>query len=196
LRIAGVDEAGRGSWAGPVVAAAVIVAPGPTLRDLDDSKKLNAKRRERLWQQLVAGRALSWSACAVAAAEIDRANILQATLRAMSRCIARLRPVPDLILVDGNRLPEALPAPARALVRGDATSAAVAAASVVAKVLRDRIMVAWDRRYPGYGFARHKGYGSPAHRRALSDLGPCPLHRATFRPLAALDQGLLWSDPR
>jgi ribonuclease HII len=130
----------------------------------------------------------------VAAAEIDRTDVLKATLVAMARSVARLRPVPDLILIDGNRSPTNLPAPVRTLVRGDATSAAVAAASIVAKVLRDRIMVAWDRHYPGYGFARHKGYGSAAHRQALRRLGPCALHRSTFRPLTTLDQGLLWSD--
>jgi len=192
LRLAGVDEAGRGCWAGPVVAAAVVLDPVRQPADLNDSKQLTPRGRERLYTALVTGGAAAWTACAVSPVEIDRLNILRATLRAMSRAVARLRPVPDLILVDGNHLPVALPAPARAVVRGDATSAAIAAASIVAKVLRDRVMIAWDRRYPGYGFASHKGYGSAAHREALRELGPCPLHRRTYRPVASLDQGLLY----
>jgi ribonuclease HII len=194
LVVAGVDEAGRGSWAGPVVAAAVILAPGPALRGLDDSKRLDASAREVLHARLVQGRALAWSACAVAAPEIDRLNILRATLLAMTRAAFGLRSAPDLVLVDGNRLPERLPAPARAVVGGDGASACVAAASIVAKVLRDRIMCRWDRRFPGYDFASNKGYGSPAHRAALSRLGACPLHRRSYRPVAELEQGLLWHE--
>jgi ribonuclease HII len=191
--VAGVDEAGRGCWAGPVVAAAVILAPGPALRGLADSKRLSAPARERLFARLISGRALCWAARAVSPAVIDRVNILQATLLAMSRAVNGLAVVPELVLVDGDREPR-LAVPVRTVVRGDATSASVAAASVVAKVLRDRVMTAWDRRFPGYGFADHKGYGSSGHRRALRRLGPSPLHRSSYRPVASLDQGLLWEE--
>lgn len=193
LRLAGVDEAGRGSWAGPVVAAAVVLPDGWCPPELDDSKRLSPARREHLFAE-IAG-AAAWAACAVSPAEIDRHDILRATLAAMARAVARLPRSPELVLVDGLQLPP-LPCPGEALVRGDGRSAAVAAASVVAKVLRDRIMCAWDRRWPGYGFARHKGYGSPAHREALIRLGPCALHRRSYRPVAALGQGALWNDSR
>jgi len=190
LVLAGVDEAGRGCWAGPVVAAAVVLPPGWCPAGLDDSKKLTPRRRERLAAEIRGG-AVAWGACAVSAGEIDATDILRATLRAMARAVARLRPEPDLVLVDGNRLPD-LPVPAECLVRGDGTSAAVAAASVLAKVFRDRIMTAWERHHPGYGFADHKGYGAAAHREALRRLGPCPLHRLTYKPLVELDQGRLF----
>jgi len=189
--LCGVDEAGRGSWAGPVVAAAVILPPGWCPDGLDDSKRLAPERRVALYGELRAG-AVAWGACAVDARVIDSVNILAATLRAMAGAVARLRRRPDLVLVDGLQVPP-LPCAARALVKGDATSAAVAAASVMAKVLRDRVMVAWDRRYPGYGFAAHKGYGAPLPRAALARLGPCPLHRTTFRPVAACEQRRLWN---
>ena len=190
LVLGGVDEAGRGCWAGPVVAAAVVLPAGWSPAGLDDSKKLSPARREALYAEIRAG-ALAWAACAVSAAEIDQGNILRATLRAMSRAVARLRVTPDLLLVDGNQVP-AVPMPAEAVVRGDGTSAAVAAASIIAKVLRDRVMTAWERHYPGYGFASHKGYGAAAHREALELLGPCPLHRVTYEPLASRGQGRLF----
>ncbi len=190
LVLAGVDEAGRGCWAGPVVAAAVILPAGWCPDGLDDSKKLSPARREALCEAIRAS-ALSWGACAVSAGEIDATDILNATLRAMARAVSRLVPVPDLVLIDGNRLPD-LPVAAECVVRGDGTSAAVAAASVLAKVYRDRIMTAWDRHHPGYGFAAHKGYGAAAHHEALRRLGPCPLHRLTYKPVAALDQGSLF----
>ena len=182
VRVAGVDEAGRGCWAGPVVAAAVVLPPGWTHADLDDSKLLTAACREALFPLITAG-ALTWRACAVSSSEIDRLNVLEATLVAMARAVARLDPSPQLVLVDGRQLP-ALPCPGEAIVRGDGRSAVIAAASVVAKVLRDRIMRAWDRRLPGYGFAHNKGYGSREHRQALLQLGPTPLHRASYRPVA------------
>jgi ribonuclease HII len=188
--LAGVDEAGRGCWAGPVVAAAVILPDRWCPDGLDDSKNLTARQREVFCEQIQAS-ALSWGACAVSSVEIDRTNILRATLRAMAGAVARLNHRPDLVLVDGLQVPE-VPFPTEALVKGDATSAAVAAASVVAKVLRDRVMAAWDRRFPGYGFASHKGYGAAAHRQALVRLGPCPLHRFSYRPVAELDQGHLF----
>ncbi len=188
--LAGVDEAGRGCWAGPVVAAAVVLPDGWAPDGLDDSKKLSAARREALYAE-VRAHALAWHACAVSAAEIDRTDILRATLRAMSRSVAGLGVTPGLVLVDGTQLP-ALQVPAEALVRGDGTSAAVAAASIIAKVLRDRVMVAWDRRFPVYGFASHKGYGAAAHRAALDRLGPCPLHRLSYEPLASRGQARLF----
>jgi ribonuclease HII len=188
--LAGVDEAGRGCWAGPVVAAAVILPDRWCPAGLDDSKKLTAPQREVFYEQIQAS-ALTWGACAVSSVEIDRTNILRATLRAMAGAVARLNPRPDLILVDGLQVPD-VECPAEAVVRGDSTSASIAAASVVAKVLRDRVMTAWDVRFPGYGFASHKGYGAASHREALVRLGPCPLHRFSYRPVAELDQGHLF----
>jgi len=190
LVLAGVDEAGRGCWAGPVVAAAVVLPAGWGPAGLDDSKRLTPRRREKLHEEIRAS-ALFWGACAVSAAAIDALGILPATLAAMARAVARLGVVPDLVLVDGTQLP-ALPARAETLVRGDGTSAAIAAASVLAKVFRDRIMTAWDRHLPGYGFAAHKGYGAAAHLAALRRLGPSPQHRQTYRPVALLDQGRLF----
>ncbi|MBK8166366.1 MAG: ribonuclease HII [bacterium] len=190
LVLGGVDEAGRGCWAGPVVAAAVVLPAGWCPPGLDDSKKLSPARREALYAEIRTG-ALAWAACAVSAAEIDHGNILRATLRAMSRAVARLHVTPDLLLVDGNQVP-AVPMPAEAIVRGDGTSAAIAAASILAKVLRDRVMTAWEHHFPGYGFAAHKGYGAAEHRQALERLGPCPLHRLTYEPLASRGQGRLF----
>lgn len=190
LVLAGVDEAGRGCWAGPVVAAAVVLPDGWGPRGLDDSKRLTPRRREKLCEEIRAG-AIHWGACAVSASQIDAHGILPATLTAMARAVAALGVDPDLVLVDGTNLPP-LRTRAEALVRGDGTSAAVAAASVLAKVFRDRIMKAWDRHLPGYGFAAHKGYGAAVHREALRRLGPSPQHRLTYRPVALLDQGRLF----
>lgn len=190
--VAGVDEAGRGCWAGPVVAAAVILPADWAPPELTDSKRLRFDQRARLFAEIDA-RAVSWHACAVSPADIDQLNILQATLLAMSRAVRSLHITPDLVLVDGIQTP-ALSCRSRAIIGGDGKSAVIAAASVVAKVLRDRIMTAWDHLHPGYGFARHKGYGSPLHREALHRLGPCPLHRRSFRPVAAVAQGWLWND--
>ena len=194
LLLAGVDEAGRGCWAGPVVAAAVILPADWEPAELDDSKRLRHTQRTTLYNEIRQS-ALAWSACAVSAADIDSLNILQATLLAMSRAIARLHPTPDLVLVDGLQLPS-LPCPGRAIVGGDGKSAAIAAASIIAKVLRDRVMCTWDRYHPGYGFAAHKGYGSADHRAALQRLGPCPLHRQSYRPIANLRQSRLWNESR
>lgn len=190
LRLAGVDEAGRGCWAGPVVAAAVVLPPGWCPEGLDDSKRLTARRREVYYEEIRAS-ALDWGACAVSCLEIDRTDILSATLRAMVRSVDRLGPAPDLVLVDGNR-PPALDLPVQTLVGGDGRSACIAAASVVAKVLRDRIMTVWDRHFPAYGFARHKGYGAAAHREAIERHGPCSQHRLSYRPLADLRQERLF----
>ncbi len=192
--LAGVDEAGRGCWAGPVVAAAVILPPGWCPEGLDDSKKLSSRRREILFTEIRSS-ALSWGACAVPATEIDNHNILQATLMAMARSVAKLTPRPDLVLVDGLQVPD-IDLETQSLVKGDGISAAIAAASIIAKVARDRIMIAWDRHYPGYGFASHKGYGAKTHREALHELGPCPLHRYSYRPVAELRQGALWNESR
>lgn len=191
LILAGVDEAGRGCWAGPVVAAAVILPYGWCPAALNDSKRVCPAGRETLFRELRTG-AVAWRVCAVGPRVIEAGNILAATLQAMARAVAGLRPQPDLILVDGLQTPAA-PCEARALVRGDAQSAAIAAASIMAKVLRDRIMLVFDRRFPGYGFAANKGYGAPAHREALRRLGPCPLHRTTFRPVAQCDWPDLWN---
>jgi ribonuclease HII len=192
LLLAGVDEAGRGSWAGPVVAAAVILPCEWCPPHLDDSKRVPSDRREALFRQLSTG-AVAWSACAVGPRVIEKCNILSATLQAMAGAIRRLEPIPDLVLVDGIQTPPT-PCPARALIKGDACSAAVAAASIIAKVLRDRLMTAWDRYFPGYGFADHKGYGVPAHLEALRTRGPCSLHRMTFRPVADCARLRLWND--
>ena len=190
LLLAGVDEAGRGCWAGPVVAAAVILPGSWCPERLNDSKKLSARVREELCREIRAS-ALCWGACAVSAPEIDRTDILRATLRAMGKAVRKLDPPPQLVLVDGLQIPD-IPYPAESVVHGDATSAAIAAASILAKVYRDRIMTAWDRRFPGYGFASHKGYGAARHQEALRKLGPCVLHRFSYKPIAELDQGQLF----
>ena len=188
--VCGVDEAGRGCLAGPVTAGAVILPPGWCPEGLDDSKRLDASRRESLYDAIVEG-ALSWGAFDVSAAEIDRVNILQATMLAMVGAVDSLATQPDLVLVDGNRLPR-WEREAQAVIGGDGLSASVAAASIIAKVTRDRLMTAYDAAHPGYGFAGHKGYGSAEHLAALRRLGPCPIHRRTFRPVAQLGQGRLW----
>lgn len=177
--VAGIDEAGRGPLAGPVLAAAVVLPEHFELPGLTDSKKLSHAARERLFP-LIRQQALAVGIGHASPAEIDQLNILQATLQAMLRAVSRLSPVPDYLLIDGiTPLPYALPQ--QTLKKGDSRSLSIAAASVIAKVVRDRLMVHYDRRFPGYGFSGHKGYGSAAHRQAIVDLGPCPIHRATFR---------------
>ena len=180
--IAGVDEAGRGPLAGPVVVAAVILDPAHPIEGLADSKQLSATRREQLFTLIVV-HTLAHAIVRVEAAEIDRINILQATLAGMRRALEALVITPAQALIDGNRLPKALPCPARAIVRGDATEPAISAASILAKVARDRILCEYDARWPGYGFAQHKGYPVPAHLEALRRLGPCPEHRRSFAPV-------------
>ena len=185
--MAGVDEAGRGPWAGPVIAAAVVFgagAPPPPLRAMiTDSKLLRAERRAALQPAILA--------CADAAvglanvAEIDSMNILQATLLAMRRAVVRLAHLPDLALVDGNRAP-CLPCPVRTVVGGDRSSLSIAAASIVAKVARDRLMARLALHHPGYGWERNAGYGTAEHRAGLARLGPCGHHRRSFRPIRDL----------
>lgn len=176
--VAGVDEVGRGPLAGPVVAAAVILPPRFDLPGLTDSKKLSLAARERLLPQ-IRRQALAIGVGVVAARQIEQSNILQATLQAMVLAVGRLWLPADYLLIDGiNQLP--LPLPQLALKQGDCRSLSIAAASVVAKVVRDRMMAGYARRYPGYGFEGHKGYGSAAHLAAIARLGPCELHRRTF----------------
>ena len=177
-RIAGVDEAGRGPLAGPVVAAAVVIAPDRRIKGLADSKLLAPAEREGLFH-LIEERAVAVGVGIVDHATIDRINILQATLRAMAEALARLAVTPELVITDFVTLP-ALACPQRNLVAGDRRCASVAAASIVAKVTRDRIMLEADREFPAYGFARHKGYATPEHLTALDRHGPCPIHRRSF----------------
>ena len=182
--VAGVDEAGRGPLAGPVVAAAVILDDQRPIAGLADSKKLSPARREALFDEIRA-HALCFSIAEASVEEIDRLNILQATLLAMRRAVQGLRLKPVMVLVDGNRLP-VLDVPAEAIVKGDARVQAISAASILAKVHRDRWCAQLHERYPQYGFAGHKGYGTAAHRAALRAHGACPEHRRTFAPVAQL----------
>ena len=179
--IAGVDEAGRGPWAGPVVAAAVVLDPRAIPAGLDDSKALNSGSRERAFAAIMATARVGVGFGCVA--RIDRDNILQATMFAMGEALAALGEVPGLVLIDGNRLPKTLPCAGRAIVRGDALCLSIAAASIVAKVTRDRMMVALAEEFPGYGFERHKGYGVPEHKFAMAKLGVTPHHRRSFKPV-------------
>jgi ribonuclease HII len=181
-RVAGVDEAGRAPLAGPVVAAAVMLSPGIRIEGLDDSKRLLAEERERLFG-LIQARALAFAVGVVDVQTIDRVNILEATRLAMRVALDGLGAVPELVLTDFVSL-RGLPCPQRNLVRGDQRSATIAAASIVAKVTRDRLMSELDGAYPEYGFGRHKGYPTEEHRSALKKFGPCPLHRRTFNGVA------------
>lgn len=183
--VAGVDEAGRGPLAGPVVAAAVIIHPARPLHEVDDSKKLGASQREQL-AQMIRARAWAWAVCVVDHDDIDRLNILQASLLAMQRAVHGLRVAPMHALVDGNMMPADLPCPAQTLVGGDALEPAISAASILAKTCRDAIMCKLDAVYPQYGFARHKGYATAAHRAALQQHGPCAIHRRSFAPVRDL----------
>ena len=183
--VAGVDEAGRGPLAGPVYAAAVILHPARVPDGLDDSKRLTEAAREAL-EPVIQQRARSWAVAWASTEEIDRLNILQASLLAMRRALWLLHVTPTLALVDGNRCPTDLPCVARALVGGDALEPAISAASILAKVARDREMRRLDAEHPQYGFARHKGYGTREHLAALARHGPCAIHRRSFAPVRAL----------
>ena len=194
-RVAGVDEAGRGPLAGPVVAAAVVLPPAwletglpPVLRGLNDSKQLTEARREAFFTVLTRLPEIQFAVAAVDAATVDRINILQATHRAMNEALAQLAPAPEHALVDGKPV-KSLRFPQTAIVKGDARSYSIAAASVLAKVTRDRQAAEWDRAWPEYGFAVHKGYGTPQHLAALRQHGPCPIHRRSFAPLKQQQPG-------
>lgn len=182
--VAGVDEAGRGPWAGPVVVAAVILPPHYFLAGLNDSKKLSPKQREKLFGKIMTS-AIAVAITAADATTIDRMNIQQATLHAMREAVLRLKPKADMALIDGISAPQ-LPIPCQTVVHGDARVASIAAASIVAKVVRDMYMEDFDKLYPGYGFAKHKGYGTSEHMRALQKLGPCAIHRHSFNPMRSL----------
>lgn len=182
--VCGVDEVGRGPLAGPVVAAAVILDPACPIEGLADSKKLTEKRRELLYPQ-ICDKALAWSLGRAEVEEIDQINILQASLLAMRRAVLGLNIRPDHALVDGNKLPD-LPCPSEAIVGGDATVECISAASILAKVSRDREMVSLDELYPGYGLARHKGYPTKVHMEALRQLGISEIHRRSFGPVKKL----------
>lgn len=180
--IAGVDEAGRGPLAGPVIAAAVILNPDKPIVGLNDSKKLSEKQREYLFA-IIQENALAWAIGRAEADEIDRVNILQATMLAMQRAVAGLSIKPTLALIDGNRCP-LLACDAKAIIRGDQTEPAISAASILAKVTRDRELLLMDQQFPQYGFAKHKGYPTEAHIAALAVHGPCVLHRKSYAPVA------------
>lgn len=180
----GVDEAGRGPWAGPVSAAAVILNPERPIKGLTDSKKLSESKREAL-APLIRERALAWCVAHASVEEIDRLNIREATFLAMRRAVEGLQHAPALALVDGNALPKGLSCEARAIVKGDLTEPAISAASILAKTVRDALMLELDAAHPGYGLGQHKGYGTAAHAEALTRLGPAPCHRMSFAPVRA-----------
>jgi len=185
---AGVDEAGRGPLAGPVVVAAVILPVDYDLQSLDDSKRLTARKREQLAPQIEA-QAIAFAVEFVAAEEIDRVNILQATMNGMQRAVANLCPAPARVMVDGNRAPR-LSCEVKTMIGGDRLIASISAASILAKVYRDRLMLDLHHQYPGYGFDRHKGYPTAHHLERLQALGPCAIHRQSFAPVRkALERG-------
>ncbi|MEC5128926.1 ribonuclease HII [Verrucomicrobiales bacterium BCK34] len=181
--IAGIDEAGRGPLAGPVSAAAVVLPADYTHSVLNDSKQLSESKRELLYEELTNDKRIRWASTLISAEKIDEINILQATYLAMRLSFEQLKPRPKIALIDGKPIKH-FTGKHRALVKGDSLSLSIAAASIIAKVERDRLMIEYDKEYPGYGFARHKGYGTAAHREALMKLGPCPIHRRSFAPVA------------
>lgn len=180
--ICGIDEAGRGPWAGPVTAGAVILDPARRIEGLTDSKKLSEKRRAAL-EPIIKQNVLAWGLGWASPEEIDALNIRQANHLAMRRAVDALGMTPDAILIDGNDTPMDLPCPARAIIKGDLTEPVISAASILAKTARDRLMVALDAEHAGYGFAAHKGYGTRVHAEALARLGPCAAHRLSFAPV-------------
>ena len=177
--ICGVDEAGRGPLAGPVCAAAVILPQDCNIEGLNDSKKLSEKKRELLFDEIIDA-AIDFSICYATVAEIEEFNILNATFIAMNRAINELGVVPDYCLIDGNREPKGILFPCETVIKGDAKSNSISAASILAKVSRDRLMLKYDSEYPGYGFAKHKGYGTKEHYEAIRQMGVCPIHRLSF----------------
>jgi ribonuclease HII len=182
--IAGVDEAGRGPLAGPVVVAAVVLDPANPIDGLADSKVLSAARRERLFEVIVQ-KASQFQVIMVDVKTIDQINILQATLLGMRASILNLSLLPNLVLIDGKQVPKNMPCKAKAIIDGDAIEPCISAASILAKVTRDRHMKMLDEKYPGYGFAKHKGYGTAQHLKALAELGPCAEHRLSFAPVSS-----------
>lgn len=187
---AGVDEAGRGCLAGPVVAAAVILHPEAELTGLNDSKKLSARVRNEIFVRLQSDPLIRIAVARVEADQIDRMNILEAARLAMRKAVLALPELPEYALIDGLPVPD-FPVPSTAIVKGDARATSIAAASIVAKVTRDRLMVAFDAEFPQYGFAAHKGYATAAHRASLARHGPCPIHRLTFAPVAQMELALV-----
>ncbi len=177
--LGGIDEAGRGPLAGPVFAAAVILDPARPVEGLNDSKKLSEAKREALFDP-IREQAVAWAVASASVEEIEKYNILGATFLAMRRAAEQLQPAAQLLLVDGNRMPPDLPVPARTIVKGDALSETIAAASILAKVSRDRLMMELARQYPQYAFDRHKGYGTALHYQCLDQYGPSPVHRRSF----------------
>ena len=184
----GVDEAGRGPLAGPVYAAAVILSPDNPIEGVNDSKKLSEKKREALFD-IICERSVAYCIASASVEEIEEHNILNATYLAMTRAVEGLSVKPQLALIDGNRIPPMLTVPARYVVKGDALSASIGAASILAKVARDRVLREADALYPQYGFAVHKGYGTAAHTAALKEYGPCPIHRMSFLKKILGEQG-------
>lgn len=182
--VCGIDEAGRGPWAGPVTAAAVILDPNNIPKEIDDSKALNERQRQRLFEE-IKETAIAFSIEFVSAEIIDEINILQATFNAMRRAVNSLSVRPTLLLIDGNRDPR-IGIDAQTIIKGDSISVSIAAASILAKVARDELMCRYDSLYPQYGFAKHKGYGVKAHSNALKTFGPCEIHRKSFKPITAL----------
>jgi ribonuclease HII len=193
LLTAGVDEAGRGPLAGPVVVSAVILNPLRRVNGLADSKVLSAERRETL-DARIRERAIAFSVIVIDVEHIDRLNIFHATMLGMARAVAELMPQPELALIDGNHAPKAIVCDKRAIVDGDALEYCISAASILAKVARDKIMCELDAVYPGYGFVRHKGYSTQEHFAALERLGPCPHHRRSFMPVRRAEQPDLFCD--
>lgn len=198
-RVAGLDEVGRGAWAGPVVAAAVILPPGQprlsaALRGVTDSKQLTARQRERL-AEVIGQVALAIGVGGAGAGEVDRDGLIAATRAAMQRAIGMLALAPEALLIDALDLTPVVPLPQQAVIFGESVSLSIAAASIIAKVSRDRWMAGLDARYPGYGFARHKGYGTPGHSAALAQLGVSDVHRRSYAPIARLCAEGAWRGP-
>ncbi|TXI41016.1 MAG: ribonuclease HII [Nitrosomonas sp.] len=194
--VAGVDEAGRGPLAGPVIAAACIIPADIYICGVDDSKKLTAAQRVEVFERIVSDARILYAVDEASVEEIDTVNILQATMLAMRRAVAALELVPDLLLVDGLHLPYPN-IPCKKLIRGDSLSQSIAAASILAKVTRDRLMQQYHEQWPEYGFGQHKGYGTAQHRKAIERLGPCPIHRLSFEPLksmAEMDGWTQWTE--
>jgi len=188
--IAGVDEAGRGPVAGPVVVAAVILDKTKPIVGINDSKKLSAKKRQKLYSEIIAN-STAYSIVEVSHQRIDEINILQAVLEGMHRAVLNLSLIPDLCLIDGNKAPSGLDIDCVTCIKGDGNYASIAAASILAKVHRDSLMANLDSLYPGYGFTKHKGYPTAQHLKALSELGPCPVHRQSYAPVKCLQKNQL-----